>query len=196
MSEDWDDDEGTIEATAESASLVKKDGDIIITLPSWAIQNAIDSATERLVRAYTEKLNKAVSKAIDEVVNDAFRAEVAARAMKVAEAYLDQPRKKTNAYGEATGGTVTFAEMIPEMVTSYMGEIVDREGRSGGGYNREGIKRADWIIGKYVRTELDAATKKAATEVTEQARKVVANSVGRFIAEQMVPQIDVAKAGS
>jgi hypothetical protein len=56
------------------------------------------------------------------------------------------------------------------------------------------MTRLEFLLNKQVRDELTIATKEAANKVTEEAKKVVAAHVGRFVAEQMIPQIEVGRA--
>lgn len=53
------------------------------------------------------------------------------------------------------------------------------------------MKRLDWMLRKIVSEPLKDETEKAAKNVEAQARKVVAAHVGRFVAETMIPSIDV-----
>ncbi len=62
------------------------------------------------------------------------------------------------------------------------------------GYSGDKYTRFNWLIASMVRGEVDKAARDAAGKVTEAARKVVQEHVGRFVAEQLVPAIELKKA--
>lgn len=159
-------------------------------------------AMERIEAAAMHGLRQAIMTKVDQIIEDEIRDVVAEKLGEVvgrlADAtileYLTKPRPRTNAYGEKVSGTpMTIADQIPEKVEAWLSGSVQSDGRPADHYDRGKQTRLEWMLNNMVRGELDAATKAAAASVTEQAKKVVAAHVGRFVAEQMIPQIDVSK---
>jgi hypothetical protein len=159
-------------------------------------QHAMERIEIAAMVGVREEISKKISVIIEDEIRDIVEQKLGEVVGKLAEdtilEYLTKPRPRTNAWGEKVGGSpMTIAEQIPEKVSGYLAEHVDREGRPDRSYGK--ITRLDWMLGKFVTTELEIATKQAANDVSEQAKKVVAAHVGRFVAEQMIPQIDVSK---
>lgn len=143
-----------------------------------------------------QELSSRIDKLIDSTIADVVDAKLSEVVGNLAEdailSYLTKPRPRTNAYGEPIGGSeITIAEQIPQKVEKWMNELVNSRGELDSYHSKGSLKRIDFIVGKFVRDELDIATKAAASQVSEQAKKVVATHVGRFVAEQMIPQIEV-----
>lgn len=162
-------------------------------------------AMERIEAAAAHGVRQELAKRLDKVIHDTIADIVEAKlnevvgslAEKVILDYLTKPRPRTNHYGETIGGNgITIADQIPDKVEKYLTERVQNDGSRTSYNDSKYPTRLDWLVGKYVRDELTVATKKAADQVTEQAKKVVASHVGRFVAEQMIPQIEVSKNGA
>jgi sulfite reductase beta subunit-like hemoprotein len=79
-----------------------------------------------------------------------------------------------------------------------MADRVDSHGNTSRDYNYsrhdKNPTRLEHMVKTLVVDELKKETEKAAKDVTEKARAVVASHVGRFISEQMVPAIEVQKS--
>lgn len=163
---------------------------IQITVDSRTLQTIADAAAQRLCRSLEDKVKKAVEVRLDTILNDAWRASVQAMAQAAIDTYLTAPRGKTNEWGESVNGKqTTLSSLIPETVSKWMNENVDEKGNRTD-YNR-GTTRLQWMLKTLVQDQLKAETTKAANDVTEKARSLVSQHVGRFISEQMVPAISV-----
>lgn len=156
-------------------------------------QTALGELAQRAANALQAKMEKLAIKIatqrIDAILNEAWEKVISERAEAAISDYLTKPRRKTNSYGEITGGEIALSDNIPVSVQSYLNERVNAEGRSDPSYGK--VTRIDWIVSKFVRNEIDGETRKAAAAVTEKARQVVQQHVARFISEQMVPAIEV-----
>jgi hypothetical protein len=163
---------------------------IQITVDSRTLQTIADAAAQRLCRTLEDKVKKSVEEQLKAILDDAWRASVQAMAQAAIDAYLTAPRAKTNEWGESVNGkSTTLSSLIPETVHKWMGENVDEKGQRTD-YNR-GMTRLQWMLKSLVQDQLKAETTKAANDVTEKARALVSQHVGRFISEQMVPAISV-----
>lgn len=167
---------------------------INIVLPEWAIDRVLEATGDRLASNCQKAITEVVAKKVSELCNEAFVAEVTRRAHDAAVAYLDKPRTRTNEWGESLRGpAVTWSEAIPKAVEAYMNAAVDKQGNATSyGSDKKGT-RLSWLMQTHVTDQLKAETERAAKAVTEQARTIVAQHVGRFISEQMVPAIDVSR---
>lgn len=173
----------------------KPSGDgIKVEINQSAMERIESAAVVGIRQELSRRLDKVISETIEGLVEEKLSEVIGKMAEAAITEYLTRPRKRTNHYGEEVGGTsMTLSEMIPDKVKTYMEERVGKDGQRADQYARNGSPtRTDWIVGKFVRDELDVATKQAASEVSEQAKKVVAAHVGRFVAEQMIPQIEVS----
>jgi hypothetical protein len=166
---------------------------IQITVDSRTLQTIADAAAQRLCRTLEDKVKKAVGERLSVILDDAWRASVQAMAQTAIDAYLIAPRAKTNEWGESVNGkSTTLSSLIPQTVSNWMAENVDEKGNKTD-YDR-GSTRLQWILKTLVQDQLKAETTKAANDVTEKARALVSQHVGRFISEQMVPAISVDRA--
>lgn len=186
-----EDEETSDEELEEMAEVTTEQTDgIQITVDSRTLSSIADAAAQRLCRSLEDKVKKVVEDRLKGILDDAWRASVQAMAQSAIDAYLTAPRGKTNEWGESVNGkSTTLSSMIPETVNKWMNENVDEKGQRTD-YNR-GTTRLQWILKALVQDQLKAETTKAANDVTEKARALVSQHVGRFISEQMVPAISV-----
>lgn len=185
-----------IDAISSDAKVVPAatPGQINIILPEWAMDRVLEAAGDRLANNCRDAVTKVVAAKVAELCNEAFIAEVTRRAHESAVTYLDKPRTRTNEWGESLGGAaVTWSEAIPKAVEAYMNASVDKQGNTTSYSSDKKGTRLSWLLQTHVTDQLKTETEKAAKAVTEQARAIVAQHVGRFISEQMVPAIDVQK---
>lgn len=169
---------------------VEQTDGIQITVDSRTLQTIADAAAHRLCRSLEDKVQKAVEAQLKTILDDAWRASVQAMAQAAIDDYLTTPRSKTNEWGESVNGKqTTLSALIPETVNKWLSEQVDEKGQKTD-YNR-GSTRLQWMLKTLVQDQLKAETTKAALDVTEKARALVSQHVGRFISEQMVPAISV-----
>lgn len=197
MEPDYDEAECEIEAIAEDAKVSQSaipNDPINIVLPSWALDNVLEAVGRNLADDARKAVAEIVAKRVADICNEAFVSEVTHRAHEAAVAYLDKPRTRTNEWGESLGGTpVSWAENIPKSVEQYLNAPVDRNGSPVSyGSDKKGT-RLSWLLQQHVTDQLKVETEKAAKSVTEQARALVSQHVGRFISEQMIPAIDVSR---
>lgn len=190
-----DDTEAEVESMSDDAAIKKAAEGITITIPTYAIETLSEAAAHRLTEAMTNKLDKILAARVDAVCNEAWTAAITDRARAAADAYLLKKRTPTNAWGEPDNSKAqsAIADMIPGIVETWLEAMVDSEGRAErNSYNRSGnVRRIDWMLRSIVSAPLKTETEKAARNVEAEARKVVAAHVGRFVAETMIPSIDV-----
>ena len=193
MGDEMNDDEfGEQVATSDDIDL--KDDGIKFEVSSSALEGIANAAAHLLKNRLNERVEKMLAKRLDDLFDDAFKAAVRAKADAAIEDYLTKPRHKTNAWGDRIAGeTRALSDCIPEMAKSFMDERVDSRGNRESYQSDKYPRRIDWIVGNLVRGELEKATAKAAADVTEKARMVVSQHVGRFISEQMIPAIEMEK---
>lgn len=168
---------------------------IQFSIPASVLDRLVDYASMRIVQDLQTRIDKVLRQRIDEAVTETFDRSVAEIAENAVADFLNKPRQKTNTWGEPLpGSATTMAELIPAKVESWLSEHVDSDGKPARGFeSNKRPTRFHHILDKHVRDALKAETKAAADRVTDEAKKVVAASVGRFIAEKLVPQIDVTK---
>lgn len=163
-----------------------------ITFGPYAMRDMAATVSERLALKLEPTIKKIVEAKLDEVLNEAWHAKVGEMAQAAIDSYLTKPRAKTNSYGEQTGESTMLSAKIPETVTKWLNQPVDREGREqSDSYSRNYPSRIDWLLQKMVTEQLANEIKKSVDGVTEKARQLVAGQVGRFVSEQMVPSIEL-----
>jgi hypothetical protein len=163
-----------------------------VNLGDQAIEGIANGIAFRLEQAIARKIEKAISDKVDRLVDEAVRKIIGDRAEALVREALDKPRQKTNEWGMPTGTTVTFAELIPNIVDSYLNTKVDEKGNPST-YNDNKRTRMGWIIAEHVRAHIDPVTTSAVATVTKQARDVVAQRIATFMSEHLVPAIEVKK---
>ncbi|MGG3810925.1 hypothetical protein ABEV34_04650 [Methylorubrum rhodesianum] len=169
---------------------------VSLTMPANVLDRIVDWAACRVEEQMRIRADRLVRERVDGIVNEAFDRAVGEIADKAISDFLNKPRQKTNTWGEPMPGpSTTMADLIPAKVEAWLSDTVSKsDGSRLEGYQRSsGITRLEFILNKHVRDELAAETKAAASKVTEEAKKVVSASVGRFIADQLVPQIDIER---
>lgn len=196
--DDEDDFEAETQAIADDATLKKVAEGITITLPPYAGEHIVEAAAVKVRDGMEKRIDKAVAKVVEEVCDEAWRAAVFDRAKAAADAYLAKPRTPTNQWGEAIPSEkpIAFHEQIPKIVEQWLNQPVDDKGnaeRDHYGQPRGKQKRLDWMLRSIVTEPLKGETEKAAKTVEQEARKVVAAHVGKFVAEQMIPSIDMKR---
>jgi predicted Holliday junction resolvase-like endonuclease len=168
---------------------------ITIEVKDYALEHVREAAAARIAEQLKSIVKEIVEQRLDALLDEGMRTMIQGKAQEAIEAYLTKPRQKTNEWGEPVPGPMeALADRIPRIVESYMGQTVNRSGQpEGNSYNSKNPTRLAWMVQTLVIEELKKETEKAAKDVTEKARAVVASHVGRFISEQMVPAIEVSK---
>jgi len=168
---------------------------ITVQINQYAMERIETAAAAGVRQELSARLDKVIQDEIAEIVSEKLQEVVGKIAEETILAYLTKPRPRTNAYGETVSGTpMTIADQIPQKVESWMAEKLNSRGERADHYAKDGMTRLEFLLNKQVRNELTVATKEAATKVSEEAKKVVAAHVGRFVAEQMIPQIEIGRA--
>ena len=187
--EDNDAPESTVYPTVSDGIKVEIGASALDSMARAVITHLVDRFASQIQRTVEKRINEAIAKAIDDKINTV----IGERADAIIRDTLDKPRRQTNAWGQPTGPEVSFGEIIPEIASSYLDERVNSKGVREDYQNDKSPRRVDWIIATLVREQVDKAAKDAAGAVTEQARKIVQQQVGRFVAEQMIPAIEMNK---
>lgn len=188
--EDNDAPKSTVDPTVSDGIKVEIGASALDSMARAVITHLVDRFASQIQRTVEKRINEAIEKAIDDKINTV----IGERADAIIRDTLDKPRRKTNAWGQPTGPEVSFGEIIPGIARSYLDERVNSKGVREDYQNDKSPRRVDWIIATLVREQVDKAAKDAAGAVTEQARKIVQQQVGRFVAEQMIPAIEMNKA--
>lgn len=188
--EDYED-----EPEVESAAEAKPTGEITITIGAGALEQMERAVTANVIDRLSASIEKAVRNQIIGLVDEAVRKVIGDKAEAIITEQLERPRQKFDMWGNPTGPTVAFVDQIPATVESWMNQKVDDKG--GVSYHGSDNKatRAAWIIGQHVKAHIDPAVQNAVSSVTKQARDIVTAKVSTFVAEQMMPAIDVQKIG-
>lgn len=187
-------DEEEIEMIDEGEVKVKREGvTATVNIGDDALQGLVNGIAYRLENAISRKIEKAVTEKVNTLVDEAVRKVIGDRAEVLVREILDKPRQKTNEWGTPTGPTVTFAELIPGIVQSYLDTKVDSKGQVGYHSSDNKVTRAGFIIATMVREHIDPVTTQAVANITKQARDVVAQKIAAFVSEQMVPAIEMKK---
>jgi len=179
----------------EMVDTTKANGDgITVQINQHAMERIEIAAMAGVRQELSAKIDKLISAEIADIVSERLQEVVGKLSEETILAYLTKPRPRTNQWGEQVSGTpLTIADQIPQKVESWLGEKVNSRGERSDHYDKSGVTRLEYMLNKQVRDELDVATKAAASKVSEEAKKVVAAHVGRFVAEQMIPQIEVGR---
>lgn len=187
-------DEEEIEEIAEGEVKVKPEGvTATVNLGDNAIEGIVNGIAYRLEQSISRRIEKAVSEKVATLVDEAVRKVIGDRAEALVREMLDKPRQKTNEWGSPTGPTVTFAELIPGIVDSYLNTKVDDKGTVSYHSSDNKKTRAGWIIATMVREHIEPVTTQAVANITKQARDVVAQKIAAFVSEQMVPAIEMKR---
>lgn len=183
-------------ANGEDIMSSKSDGEgITVQINHYAMERIEAAATAGVRQELAARLDKVIQDEIADVVSVKLQEVVGRLAEETILSYLTKPRPRTNAYGEPVSGTpMTIADQIPAKVESWLAERLNSRGERADHYDKGAMTRMEFLLNKQVRDELTIATKEAATKVSEEAKRVVAAHVGRFVAEQMIPQIEINRA--
>ena len=186
-------DEEEMEEIAEGEMKVSPNGiTATVNLPDSALESIGAGIAHRLEISISRRIEKAVMAKVSELVDDGVRKVIGDRAEALVREILEKPRQKTNEWGTPTGPAVTFAELIPGIVSSYLNAMVNDKGIADN-YSGNKVTRAAWIIATLVRQHVEPVTANAVATVAKQARDVVAQKIAAFVSEQMVPAIDAKR---
>lgn len=186
MSDYYEDQEDEMEHSMhETASY----GGVTVTLSSQALQEMATAIQYAVVERLRVSIEKAVNDKMRALVDEAVRKVVGEKAEKLVLEAIEKPRQKFDVWGTPTGPTVAFADIIPSVVESYLNERVNDKGAKDS-YSSS-VPRANWIIARHIREHLDPAVSNAVSSITKQARDIVTAKVSAFVAEQMIPAVDV-----
>lgn len=166
---------------------------ITIIVTDYMVEKLAVSAAEQIVLRAEGKLDKLLAKKMDEIFTEAFEAKIGAVAEVAVQEWLSRPRKKTNCYGEVVGAEKTLAESVEGVAEKWLTERVRNDGTVSSYHNDNVMERYRWIAQSLVINEVKKAAEDAAKKVAEEAKRAVAASVGRYIADQLVPKVDVPK---
>lgn len=196
MSDYEHDQDDEIQSMSDDVAIKKAAEGITITIPTYAIEALSEAAAHRLTEHMTKKLDAILKKKVEDICNDAWVAAITDRARASADEYILKPRTPTNTWGEPDPSKkqIALGDQIPGIVDNWLNQKVDSSGnpdRDSYGNSRGNTKRIDWMLRSLVTEPLKAETEKAAKSVEAEARKVVAAHVGRFVAETMIPSIDI-----
>lgn len=149
-----------IDLATEIGRVVDEEGDVVgqSTLAGAVVQKLAAEAS----RQYRHELAQRVRDIRDEEIRLAI-------APEIAEA-LNEPFRRTNAYGEPKGDPVTMREYIVEVVHQWMNERADSY-RSEKGTNIQAL----------VRAQVEAAFKAEIAEAVKAAREAVVSQIGGSI---------------
>lgn len=187
-------DEDEIEEIAEGEVKVNPNGvTATVNLPDSTLESIAGHIANRLEQSISRRIEKAVMDKVDRLVDDGVRKVIGDRAEALVREILEKPRQKTNEWGAPTGPTVTFAELIPGIVDSYLNANVNDKGQVDRYASDAKKTRAAWLIATMVREHIEPVTTNAVATVTKQARDVVAQKIAAFVSEQMVPAIEMKK---
>lgn len=100
--------------------------------------------------------------------------EIRAAIRPAIEQAVARPIKKTNHYGEATGGETTLTEVIVSTAREYLKEPVDKYSRDKG-----------TVLTAAVRTAVRQAFEAEIADAVKQARDLVAGEIGTAVAAQI-----------
>lgn len=184
-----------LDEIAEGEVKVKTDGmTATVSLGNSALESIAAGIAQRLENALARKLERAVSEKLDAMVDDAVTKVIGDRAEALVREAIEKPRQKTNEWGSPTGPIVTLAELIPGIVDNYLNAKVNDKGQVDS-YSRDSkVTRAGFIIATMVREHIDPVTTQAVSNITKQARDIVAQKIATFVSEQMVPAIEARKS--
>jgi hypothetical protein len=167
---------------------------IRVEIQDYALERIGEAAAARIAERLMPKVEEMIELKLAVLLDEAWQESIKAKAREAVDGYLTKPRTRTDSWGNAVS-TETLADRIPRAVEDYMAEKVDAKGHRDTSSFRDnkGPTRLEWMLKTLVIDELKKETEKAAKDVTERARTIVAQHVGRFISEQMVPAIEVQK---
>lgn len=187
-------DEDEVEEIAEGEVKVNPKGiTATVNLPDSALESIGAGIAYRLEQSISRRIEKAVMEKMNQIVDEGVRKVIGERAEELVREAIEKPRQKTNEWGSPTGPTVTFAELIPGIVDSYLNTKVDDKGTVSYHSSDNKKTRASWIIATMVREHIEPVTTQAVANITKQARDVVAQKIAAFVSEQMVPAIEMKK---
>lgn len=188
-------DEDEMEEIAEGEVKVQTDGvTATVNLGNSAIESIANGLTYRLENALARKIEKAIGEKLDAMIDEAVTKVIGDRAEALVREAIEKPRQKTNEWGSPTGPVVTLAELIPGIVDNYLNAKVNDKGQVDS-YSRDSkVTRAGFIIATMVREHIDPVTTQAVSNITKQARDIVAQKIAAFVSEQMVPAIEVKRS--
>lgn len=192
MSDDPEYEEETV--MAEVVKTPGREG-VTVTFSDHMLDLIASSAANAVTLAASAKIDKLLAAKMDELFNEAFSARITAVAETAVSEWLSRPRRRTNMYGEVVAGDKTLAEEVTEYVAKWLSTRVEKDGREATYASDSKLLRWEWMTRRIVESDVKTAAEDAAKKVSEEAKRVVAASVGRYIADQLVPRAELPAPG-
>jgi hypothetical protein len=141
---------------------------------------------ERLVNLIAEKIGKRMDEVIGARILELADKEWNKSAKAKVDEFFSKPCRKTNNYGEETGGSITMRELLIERFDKYLTAKVNNRGEES--YNGD-TTRAQRMLDDLIKKPLQDAVTETVKKIADKAREQVQASVSRYIAEQLSPTI-------
>ena len=190
----WEDDEEEevteLEASPEPPAELPK-GAITITLQvdkylsGGTLENLI---ADNLSRQLSASLEKVIKQRVEETVLKAARGEFAKHAKKLTQEFFEKEFFEHDRWGGKTGKKTTALEYFGELFRQYMDQTVDPKNGNDSTYSGA-VKRTSYIVRSMSIEPLNEAIKEKVGQVAAEAKRQIQDSVSRYIADQLTPQM-------
>lgn len=190
----WDDEEDEelteLDASPEPPAELPN-GAITITLQldkylgSGTLENLI---AENLTRQLTPLIEKVIKQRVEETILKAARGEFSKHAKKLTQEFFEKEFEEHTQWGSKTGKKTTPMEYFGELFNQYMRQTVNAENGQDSTYSGA-VTRTAYIVRSMAIAPLNAAIKEKVGEVAAEAKKQIQDSVSRYIADQLTPQM-------
>jgi hypothetical protein len=190
--DDFDPEETELPASTEPAPELPT-GAISITLQldqylsSGTLENLI---ANNLAQQLAPEIKKIIRRQVEETILEAAKGQFSKHAEKMTQEFFEREFTKTDTWGQKTGEKVSPIEHFGKLFIQYMGQKVDDKGNEST-YSGT-VPRTVWIMQKLAIEPLNAAIKDQVGKVAAEAKQQITNSVSRYIADQLTPQIPSA----
>jgi hypothetical protein len=190
----WNDEEDEevteLEASAEPPVEMPKGAiTITINMDQYLSGGTLeDLIAKNIERAVSGPIQKVIERRVEATILEAAKGEFEKHAQRLAAEFFEKDFFKTNEWGTKTGEKLNPIEHFGRLFTQYLNQKVDAKSGSESSYS-ESITRTSYIFRSMAIAPLNEAIKEKVGQVAAEAKKQIQDSVSRYIADQLNPQI-------
>jgi hypothetical protein len=146
-----------------------------------------DLIANNLSKQISSSLEKVIRARVEQTILDMAKGEFEKHTQQMVQKYFEKDFYKTNNYGQKTGEKISLVEYFGNLYQEYLAKKVDTKGNESS-YN-EGVPRVVYFMQKLAIEPLNEAIKQQVGQVAVKAKEQIQNSVSRYIADQLTPQM-------
>jgi hypothetical protein len=147
-----------------------------------------DLISTNLTRQLTPLIEKVIKQRVEETILKAAKGEFAKHAKQLCHDFFEKDFFEHDRWGSKTGKKTSVIEHFGELFRQYMEQKVNPKNGEESSYS-DTIRRTEYIFRSMAINPLNEAIKEKVGQVAAEAKRQIQDSVSRYIADQLSPQM-------